>query len=166
MICFSTTIEKFDKQGEKTGWTYIEIPVDMAEQINPSIRVSYRVKGILDKIKINQVTILPMGEGNFIMPLNADIRKKLKKSKGDTIQIQLELDKTAYEMNPDLIACLEDDIIANEYFNSFPKSHQRYYSKWVDAAKTDTTKAKRIALILKSMHLKLTYSEMLRSNKE
>ena len=79
MICFSTTIEKFDKQGEKTGWTYIEIPVDMAEQINPSIRVSYRVKGILDKIKINQVTILPMGEGNFIMPLNADIRKKLKK---------------------------------------------------------------------------------------
>ena len=76
------------------------------------------------------------------------------------------MDKTAYEMNPDLIACLEDDIIANEYFNSFPKSHQRYYSKWVDAAKTDTTKAKRIALILKSMHLKLTYSEMLRSNKE
>jgi superfamily II DNA/RNA helicase len=41
------------------------------------------------------------------MPLNADIRKKLKKSKGDTIQIQIELDKTDYEMNNDLIACAQ-----------------------------------------------------------
>ena len=36
MVHFITTILKFDKQGEKTGWTYIEIPADIAEQLKPN----------------------------------------------------------------------------------------------------------------------------------
>jgi hypothetical protein len=30
MVEFTTTIKKFDKQGDKTGWTYIEIPATIA----------------------------------------------------------------------------------------------------------------------------------------
>ena len=35
MVQFTTTIKQFDKQGEKTGWTYIEIPSDIAEKLMP-----------------------------------------------------------------------------------------------------------------------------------
>ncbi len=45
MLKFTTTIKKFDKQGEKTGWTYIEIPAAIAQQLNPENRKSFRVKG-------------------------------------------------------------------------------------------------------------------------
>jgi len=35
MICFNTTILKFAEKGEKTGWTYILIPNEISQQINP-----------------------------------------------------------------------------------------------------------------------------------
>ncbi|MBC7874857.1 MAG: DUF1905 domain-containing protein [Ferruginibacter sp.] len=33
MVKFTATIHKFENQGEKTGWTYFEVPVDLAQQI-------------------------------------------------------------------------------------------------------------------------------------
>ena len=70
MIQFTTTIHKFEKQGEKTGWTYIEIPADIAQQIKPGNKKSFRVKGKLDNYKIAGVSLLPMGGGSFIMAIN------------------------------------------------------------------------------------------------
>jgi hypothetical protein len=63
MISFSTTILKFDKQGEKTGWTYILVPAAMAEKINPGVKKSYRVKGKLDNFKVDKLALIPMGGG-------------------------------------------------------------------------------------------------------
>ena len=57
MIKFITTILKFDKQGEKTGWTYIEIPAILAEQLLPGSKKSFRVKGKLDEHTIQQVRL-------------------------------------------------------------------------------------------------------------
>jgi len=45
MIQFIVTIHRFEKQGEKTGWTYIEIPVDIAEKLKPGSKKSFRVLG-------------------------------------------------------------------------------------------------------------------------
>lgn len=45
MIDYTTIILQFAEQGEKTGWTYIEIPADLAQQIKPGNKKSFRVKG-------------------------------------------------------------------------------------------------------------------------
>ncbi|HYJ64643.1 MAG TPA: DUF1905 domain-containing protein [Parafilimonas sp.] len=82
MVKFTTTILKFNEQGEKTGWTYIEIPADIAQQIKPNNKKSFRVKGKLDNYAIKSIALLPMGNGNFIMPLNAAMRKATGKRKG------------------------------------------------------------------------------------
>lgn len=76
MVRFKATIQKFLEQGEKTGWTYISIPQKIAEQINPGFKKSYRVKGRLDAYVFDSISLLPMGEGDFIIPLKADLRKK------------------------------------------------------------------------------------------
>ncbi len=166
MISFNVVIEKFGKQGEKTGWTYIVIPFDIAEQINPACKKSFRVKGFLDTVKIKGVALLPMGEGNFIMALKNDLRKQIKKTKGDSLLVRIELDKEEYQLNVDLVDCLSDEKIASTNFYKLPKSHQNYYSKYIDSAKTDTTKAKRIVQVVRAMQLNLTYAEMLRSSSE
>lgn len=166
MIQFKAIIEKFGQQGEKTGWTYILIPQELAEKINKGVKKSYRVKGFLDNIEIHGVAIIPMGEGNFIMPLNAALRKQIRKRKNDELLVKLSLDKTEYALNEDMMACLQEEKEAYDYFMSFPRSHQNYYSKWVESAKTDSTKAKRIAKIIKAMYLKQSYAEMLRSGNE
>ena len=76
MVQFTATIHKFEKQGEKTGWTYIEIPADIAQQLSPEIKNHFRVKGKLDNFKITGVSLLPMGGGSFIMAINAAHAKR------------------------------------------------------------------------------------------
>ena len=166
MIKFTAVLQKFKDQGEKTGWTYIEIPADIAEQVNPNYKKSFRVKGSIDNYKFTAKSIIPMGEGNFIMPVDATIRKAIKKiSTGEKVVLQIEEDKAELKLSADLLACLEDDAKAKTFFLKLPKSHQNYYSKWIESAKTDATKAKRIAMALNSFANHLTYPEMLRASK-
>jgi hypothetical protein len=49
MIRFETIIKRFLSQGEKTGWTYIEIPVEIAQKLKPGNKKSFRAKGRLDE---------------------------------------------------------------------------------------------------------------------
>ena len=163
---WKTVIEKFGKKGEKSGWTYIFIPFDVAEIMNPGSRKSFRVKGFLDKVAINGVSMIPMGEGNFIIPLKADLRKLIGKKAGAEVYVQLEKDETEYELNRDLMLCLQDDEDALAFFSSLPFSHQKYFSKYVDTSKTSETKEKRIVQIVNAMLLKQDYAEMIRSSKE
>lgn len=166
MIKYTAAIVRFDNQGEKTGWTYIEVPVDIAQLLKPENRKSFRVKGKLDAHPIKQLALMPMGNGTFIMPLNAAIRKAIGKGKGAMVNVQLTEDKSAYQLNPELLECLADEPAALTNFKNMPPSHQSYYSKWIETAKTDITKTKRIALAVSSLARKIDFGEMLRSQKE
>jgi hypothetical protein len=166
MIGFKTTLLKFDSQGEKTGWTYIKIPARIAEKIKPGTKKSFRIKGKIDDFKIKSVALLPMGAGDFIMPVNATMRKAIKKIKGATVVVEMEEDKAALKLSAELLACLADEPEATAYFNSLPKSHQQYYSKWIESAKTDATKTKRIATCINAFVNKLTYSQMMQLHRK
>ena len=166
MITYKTVILKFDKKGEKTGWTYIEVPETIAEQLKPACKKSFRVKGQLDDYKIEQVALIPMGNGSFIMPVNAAMRKGIGKRKGAMLAVQLTEDKKQYQLNAALMECLADEPAALEFFNSKSKSFQNYYSKWIESAKTETTKTNRIAMAVSSLAKKIEFGEMLRLQKE
>ena len=166
MVSFTTTIKKFDDKGEKTGWTYIEVPADIADQLKPGTKVSFMVKGKLDAVTIKSVSLLPMGGGNFILALKADVRKKLRKNKGAMLHVQLEEDEAPYAMDADFVDCLKDSPRAAFHFSKLPASHQKYFSKWIESAKTSATKAKRIAQAVEAMEHNLSYPEMIRKGKE
>ncbi|MGZ6491671.1 MAG: YdeI/OmpD-associated family protein, partial [Bacteroidia bacterium] len=55
---------------------------------------------------------------------------------------------------------------AQAAWDKIPNSHKNYYSKWVDSAKTDATKAKRIAMVLDGLPKGWTFGEMLRATRE
>jgi len=162
MITLTTIIEKFNKHGEKTGWTYIFIPFDVAEKINPKVKKSYRVKGKIDSIPIKQMALIPMGNGDFIIPLKADLRKKIKKQKGEKVKLSLELDTSEFNISSDFLICLKEEKNAEKYFNTLTPSHQKYFSKWIDEAKTIETKSKRIAQAIEGLKMNLGFPEMLR----
>ena len=166
MVKFNTTILRFDKQGEKTGWTYIEISAAQAKKINPGVKVAYRVKGKLDDFSFEKTAIIPMGEGGFIMPLNGKIRKAIGKKMGDKLKIEMELDKRQLQPSADFMACLKQEPEAMAFFKTLPGSHQRYYSKWIDDAKTSPTKAKRIVMALTAFSKKQRFNEMMRANRK
>jgi hypothetical protein len=165
MIKFKTIIQKFAKQGEKTGWTYFVITAAHAEKINPGVKVGYRVKGRLDNVEIEQVAILPMGDGAFILALNADMRRRLKKGAGAELLVQLQLDISPVAHDADFLECLRDDTEAEQNFKSLTKGHQNYFSKWISSAKTDPTKAKRIAMAVNALSKGMGFPEMIRAEK-
>lgn len=166
MIEFKATIRKFEEKGEKTGWTYIEIPKEIAQEMIPGNKKSFRVKGKLDKLTINRVALIPMGGGDFIMPLNAALRKGTGKRKGATLLVKIEVDKDPFKPDADFMECLADDPKAKEFFRTLPKSHQDYFSKWIGTAKTETTRVKRIAMAVNALSRKMGFPDMLRSNKK
>ena len=166
MISFSAIILKFGQQGEKTGWTYIVVPAKVANKLNPGVKRSYRVKGRFDDHKIEKTALIPMGEGDFIIPIKAAIRKSIGKTKGATVKVQLETDKSPIVPPSELIECLKDEPEAFKYFNSLPQSHRNYFTKWIESAKTEPTKIKRIALVIKTMVRKMDFGAMLREERD
>jgi Domain of unknown function (DUF1905)/Bacteriocin-protection, YdeI or OmpD-Associated len=166
MVQFTTTILQFAQQGEKTGWTYITIPEKIAQQLKPGNKKSFRVKGKLDNYIIKAVALLPMGGGDFIIAFNADMRKATGKRKGATLKVQLQTDDKPLVLNKELMDCLADEPVALTFFNSMPKSHQHYFSKWIGDAKTDSTKTKRIALAVSGLAKKMNFSEMIKAQKK
>ncbi len=162
MIKLKTIIQKFKSMGEKTGWTYILIPAAVSEKINPGFKKSYRVKGKLDAWEFDGISLLPMGDGDFIMPLKTEIRKAIQKRVGDELNVQLALQPKGYEIATDFLACLEEEPAADAYFQSLTGSHRNYFSKWIESAKTDVTRTKRIAMAINALVRRMGYPEMIR----
>lgn len=165
MLRFTATLEKFAEQGEKTGWTFIRITAKQAQLLKPGNKKSFRVKGRLDAHTISGVALIPMGGGDFIMAVNTTMRKALGKKKGDKLSVQITADEKLPVVNKELMACLADEPLAEAAFSKLPRSHQLYYSRWIESAKTEPTQAKRIAMTVSALAKKMSFAEMLRAAK-
>ncbi len=87
MPVFTTRLQRFGPKGEKTGWTYIEIPDDITNELRPGQKTSFRVRGLLDAFAIEQVALMPVGKDNevksaFFMAINATMRRGLAERSG------------------------------------------------------------------------------------
>jgi len=163
MVEFNTIILQFNEQGEKTGWTYIEIPADIAQQMKPGNKKSFRVRGVLDAFPVSGLALMPMGEGKFIMALKAEIRKGIHKNAGAMLQVKLEEDKDyKVEIPDDLMECFDFEPEAFDFFNTLAKSHRDYFIKWINSAKTNETRAKRIVNTVNAMLRRWDYGQMIR----
>jgi len=165
-IKFTAPLKKFGEKGEKTGWTYIEVPSELAQQLSPGNRKSFRVKGKIDQFPIAGISLLPAGDGSFLMAINAAMRKGIAKNQGAIVEVILQADEKKYELNADFLACLDDDPAAKTFFSTLPLSHQHYFSKWIEAARTEATKVKRISRALFGLAHQMGYGQMIRHFKE
>ncbi|MCY7420672.1 MAG: YdeI/OmpD-associated family protein [Chitinophagaceae bacterium] len=165
MVQFSAIIQKFDKQGDKTGWTYIVVPAEIAQQLKPNNKKAFRVKGMLDDCKIAGVSTLPMGDGYFMVALNAAMRKNIKKPAGAVLHVSLALDTYEPQPSAELLECLVDAPNAAAQFETLTKSHRNYFINYIASAKTDQTKARRIAQTINALEKKMDYGQMIRAAK-
>ncbi len=166
MVRFKAMLEKFGAKGEKTGWTYVSIPAKTAAKIKADCKKSFRVKGKIDEHSLKGVATVPMGEGEFIIAVNAVMRKAIKKFHGAEVIMQLEEDKAQIKILEELTECFKDDPDAAKYFNSLPQSHRNWYSNWVKGAKTEITTSKRITVVIKACSQKMIFSEMMKAYRD
>ena len=165
MVNLKAEIEKFKTNGEKTGWSYVFIPQEIAAQIKPGEKRSIRVKGTIDQVHINGLSLIPMGHGDFILALNKSLRGQLKKEAGAVVDLMLAFDPDfKIEMPDDLEVCLaEEEESLLTQFLAMPKSHQNYFINWLNSAKTQPTRTKRLVMIVNAMFNKWDFGEMIRA---
>ncbi|TKC06780.1 DUF1905 domain-containing protein [Pedobacter polaris] len=165
MVILKAEIERFSTNGEKTGWSFVFIPQEIADQIKPNSRIGFRVRGFIDQVIVNGMSLMPVKEEGFILPLNKPLRKSLKKEAGSVIELRLEFDADfKIEMPDDLEICLADEEDLLKQFLSIPKSHQNYYINWLNSAKTEPTRTKRLVMIVDAMAKKYDFGTMIRTN--
>jgi hypothetical protein len=129
----------------KGGWTYTLLP-----GIPDSLRSKgglVKVRGFVDDIEIKSYHLFPIKAkpGTYFFPVKAEIRKKIKKQKGDHVHIVLYADTEPVIIPEEIILCLQDDPKAFKFFKTLNENEQQNYIKWIYAAKTDETRIDRIA---------------------
>jgi hypothetical protein len=159
---FAAPLLRFGKQGEKTGWFYIQVPAEVAVQMHPADKKVFRVKGWLNEMPIAQVALMPMGEGDYVLPVNAAMRKHLKAPLGAIVQLRLCEDDSAIAIAADLLACLEDVPEARTFFESLAPSHKKYFSKWIEDAKTMATRTRRLTQAVEGLSHKMDFGTMIK----
>jgi hypothetical protein len=167
MVTFKAEIERFAEMGEKTGWSYVFIPQGLAQEIKPDCKKSFRVKGRIDQVDIRGMATVPMGEGDFIIALKSSLRKHLRKEQGAIVHVELEEDKNfKIEIPEDLELCLSEEPHLIDGFMKLPMSHRNWYINWLNSAKTEPTRTKRLVKIVSAMDRNLSFGEMMREGKE
>jgi hypothetical protein len=166
MIRFKAEIRQDSRDPEKKGWSFIIINKTLSNKLNPGVRKGFRVKGRLDNYEIKMTSLLPVSGERFMLPINAKMRKATGKQAGDKLVVEMEVDKGKLKLSDDLLVCLKDEPEAEKYFKSLAPSHQRYFSKWVEDAKTEGTRTKRISLTLAALSRKYDFGRMIREARD
>ncbi len=140
-------LKKFPGKG---GWTYAEIPEIQQNKNNPFGWVT--VSGFIDEYPINKQKLMPMGNNRLFLSVNKIVRNKIGKHAGDTVKITLYEDNSPTDIPEELIDCFKyEDNKLLERFKSYSESEKRSIIDWIYSARTEETKAKRIAEIFRKI---------------
>lgn len=130
------------KKVEGKNASYIEIPFDV-EAVYKKKRV--KVKAKFDGIEYRG-SIVKMGMPCFMIGITKEIREKLSKTFGDTINVEIEedLEERVIEITKEFEEALNKNDKAKEFFNSLSFSMKKKYINSINSAKKEETKLKRI----------------------
>ena len=139
-------LEKFPGKG---GWTFTRLPEIKKDNKKPFGWV--KVRGFIDGIEIRKYHLMPMNDGQLFLPVNGQIRKKIKKESGDTVHVILFHDDDPLDIPEEFRLCLKDEPLAEKFFFSLSESEQKFYIEWIYAAKKIETKISRMAQALNKL---------------
>ena len=85
--------------------------------------------------------------GEFLLGLNREVREQARVEAGDTVHVELELDTAPREVEVPqaLAAALALDAEADANFARLAYTHRKEYARWIEEAKRDETRQRRVA---------------------
>jgi hypothetical protein len=133
-------LERFNGKG---GWTYARISEPLPLKCN---HFGYaRVNGFIDHYELIDCALMPMGKGVKFIPVNATIRKQIKKQEGDLVHLVLFVNSSSISVPHDFIECLKDDPDAELNFKTYPEVEKQKYLTWIEAAAAEEDIVERMA---------------------
>lgn len=127
----------------KGGWTYVALTGTKGNKNTPFGFV--KIRGFIDGYEIRKYHLMPMGNGELMLPVNAQIRKAIRKQEGERVKVVLYPDNEPLEVPEEFMLCLAEEPEALRFFNTLSESEQKFYIQWIYSAKKEETKISRMA---------------------
>jgi len=98
--------------------------------------------------------------GEFLVGLSRAVREAAGVQAGDTATLTLELDTEPREVEvpPALTDALQGDSAARAAFDALAFTHRKEYARWIQEAKRDETRKRRVARALEMLRAGQTLS--------
>ena len=128
---------------EPGSWTYLEIPFDV-EQVFGGKKV--KVRGQVNGHPYRS-SAMRLSDGTYYIVVSKAVRDAIGAERGDTVQVTMEIDpeERTLDVPDDLNTALDANSDARARFDKLSYSHQKEYVEWIESAKKDETRQKRIA---------------------
>jgi hypothetical protein len=146
---------KIQKQLHKGGWHYVVITeIPMTERSKSGL---VRISGTVDGFEVKQFNLLPMKDGNMMLPLKTPLRKAIRKAEGDSVQVILYADDTSVFVPDDILMSLLDYPKAYDFFMTLSESNKKHYIDWIEESKKMETKVNRIVKAIDQLEKKIKF---------
>lgn len=126
----------------KGGWTYAAIHEILQDKHSHFGWV--KVKGNIDDYHFKNYRLMPMGNGQLFLPVNAAVRKLIGKKAGDWVKVVLYADHDPVEIPTTFLECLQDEPKAHQQFLNYTDGEKKAMIDWIEAAKKTSTQTERI----------------------
>ncbi len=126
--------------GNNTGF---EIPEAFVEELGggKKPKVTVTVNGFTYRSSIARM------DGQFLLGVSKERREAGGIAGGDVLEVDIELDTAprTIEVPPDLAEALTQNPNAKAFWESMSYSNQRWHAEQIEGAKTEDTRARRVA---------------------
>ncbi len=144
---FRNTIERFPGKG---GWTYVRVPetITKAAKSKGFVAIHAVIEG-----KEYDRSLIPIGDGSHMIVVSRVMQREIQKALGDSIEVVVRLADGPHQplLPEELSLMLDLEPHLRPKWDALGRGQQRNYCLWVDSAKTDATRAKRTAEILRRL---------------
>ncbi len=132
-----------------SGGMYVIVPFDVEKEYGKK-----RVK-IIAKIESEtyQGSLVRMGTPDHILLMRKDIREKIGKTAGDIVSIEVEEDTAprVVAVPKDLQKLLDENPKEKSFFQKLSYTHQKEYVQWIEGAKREETRLRRLNKAIEMM---------------
>jgi hypothetical protein len=138
-ISFTATIEQ---ENSHDGGAWVVFPFDLKELYGIGNLVP--VVATFDGLEYRG-SIAKMGEMPLLL-VRKDVRQKLGKGAGDSVSVCVSLDTKPREVvePADFKEAIDGDTEARRQFDAMSYSHRREYVQWIEEAKREETRQRRL----------------------
>jgi len=91
--------------------------------------------------------------GEFLLGLNREVREGAGVNAGDSVEVEIGLDDAPRQIDvpESLAAALERDSLADAAFKALSYTHRKEYARWIEDAKRDETRQRRVQQALEML---------------
>ncbi|MBS0659574.1 MAG: DUF1905 domain-containing protein [Verrucomicrobia bacterium] len=131
------------------GGAFVEVPAEVVEQLGDG-RKRLKVQAKFDGVPYRGL-LAPYG-GRVMLLILKSIREQLHKDVGDVVEVELVLDEEPRVVEvPGVLAKALGKAGLREAFDELSYTNRKEYVAWINGAKTDATRERRLLLAIEKL---------------